>query len=107
MFPGGRAYMLDSDIEIPAIYDDIMENLRLRYVITYISSNRATSGPPRNIRVELVNPQAGGLLEIRDSNGKTIVAKVFVQQTYSPNAAIDSAAGNGTEKWTHELDPSR
>jgi VWFA-related protein len=104
---GGRAYVLESDVEIPAIYDDIMENLRLRYVVTYVSSNPATSGPPRNIRVELIDPKSGKPLQIRDSTGKTIMAKVFVQQTYSPNAATNSALGNGTGKWTHELDPSK
>src|ERR1700730_8339247 len=31
---GGRAYALENDVEVPGIYDDIMENLRMRYVIT-------------------------------------------------------------------------
>jgi Ca-activated chloride channel family protein len=84
---GGRAYVLDSDTEIPAIYDDIMENLRLRYVVTYVSSNRATSGPPRKIRVDLIDPRTGEALKIRDSNGKLIAARVFVQETYSPKSA--------------------
>ena len=84
---GGRAYVPESDIEIPAIYDDIMENLRLRYVITYVSSNPGTSGPPRDIRVELVNPQTGDPLEVRDSNGHIIMPRLFVQKSYTPNAA--------------------
>jgi len=81
---GGRAYVLESSFAIAGIYDDIMENLRLRYVVTYVSSNPATSGPPRNIRVELVDPATGNALKIRDSAGKIISASVFVQQTYSP-----------------------
>jgi VWFA-related protein len=84
---GGRAYVLDSDVTVPAIYDDIMENLRLRYVITYVSSNPATSGPTRSIRVELIDPKTGQPLRIRDSNGAPITAKVYVQETYSPSAA--------------------
>jgi VWFA-related protein len=84
---GGRAYVLDSDITVPAIYDDIMENLRLRYVITYVSSNPATSGSARSIRVELIDPKTGQALRIRDSNGAPITAKVYVQETYSPSAA--------------------
>jgi VWFA-related protein len=81
---GGRAYAPDSDVEIPAIYDNIMENLRIRYVITYVSSNPASSGPPRKIRVELIDPNTGGPLRIRDSNGKPVTPKVFVQESYSP-----------------------
>jgi VWFA-related protein len=85
---GGRAYVLESDLTVAAIYDDIMENLRLRYVVTYVSSNPATSGPPRQIRVELIDPKTGQALRIRDSSGKIVAAKVFVQESYSPNDAV-------------------
>jgi len=84
---GGRAYDPESDLQVPAIYDDIMENLRVRYVITYISSNPAPSGPPRTLRVELINPKTGGPLEVRDADGKPVTAKLYVQETYSPSAA--------------------
>ena len=87
---GGRAYVLESDVAIPAIYDDIMENLRVRYVITYLSSNAATSGPPRKIRVELIDPRTGDTLEIRDSNGKAVTARIFVQENYNPSSASGS-----------------
>jgi len=84
---GGRAYALQSDPEIPAIYDDIMENLRVRYVVTYVSSNTASFGPPRKIQVDLVDPKTGQTLKIHDATGKPVAAKVFVQQTYDPGAA--------------------
>jgi VWFA-related protein len=84
---GGRAYAPQSEVEVPAIYDDIMENLRVRYVITYVSSNPATSGLPRKIRVELIDPKTGQPLKFRDSNGKPVMARVFVQESYSPTAA--------------------
>ena len=87
---GGRSYELDSAVGVPAIYDDIMENLRVRYVITYVSSNAAASGPARQIRVELIDPKSGGPLKIHDSNGKAVAAKVFVQESYSPNPASGS-----------------
>jgi len=83
---GGRAYALQSDPELPAIYDDIMENLRVRYVITYVSSNAASFGPPRKIQVELVDPKTGQALKIHDATGKPVAAKVFVQQTYDPGS---------------------
>jgi Ca-activated chloride channel homolog len=84
---GGRAYAPESDVEVPGIYDDIMENLRTRYVITYISSNPATSGAPRKISVDLIDPKTGQPLKFRDPNGKPVTARVFVQETYSPSAA--------------------
>ena len=87
---GGRAYVLESDAAVPAIYDDIMENLRVRYVVTYVSSNAERSGRPRRIRVELIDPKTGEALRMRDSNGKPITARVFVQESYSPNSASGS-----------------
>jgi VWFA-related protein len=87
---GGRAYVLESDITVGAIYDDIMENLRLRYVITYVSSQPAASEAARKIRVELIDPETGQALKIRDSNGKLITARVFVQESYSPSSTTGS-----------------
>ena len=84
---GCRAYVIESNAEIPAIYDDIMENLRLRYVVAYVSSNAEMAGPPRKIRVELIDPQSGESLKFRDSSGKPITSKVFVQESYSPAGA--------------------
>ncbi|PYU18639.1 MAG: hypothetical protein DMG32_25890 [Acidobacteria bacterium] len=84
---GGRAHIIDSKVEIPAIYDDIMENLRLGYVISYVSSNPAASRPPCKIRVELIDPKTGKPLTVLDSNGKPIAAKVFLQETSSPAPA--------------------
>jgi len=74
---GGRAYELESTLAVSGIYDDIMENLRLRYVVTYVSSNPAISGPLRNIRVELIDPTTGKALKIRDSAGKIIYCERF------------------------------
>jgi VWFA-related protein len=84
---GGRAYVLESDVQIPGVYDDIMENLRVRYVVTYVSSDPTTAGPPRSIRIDLIDPKTGRPLTIHDATGKLIPAKVFVQETYSPAAA--------------------
>jgi Ca-activated chloride channel family protein len=83
---GGRAYLLDSDVQIPAFYDDITENLRIRYVVSYVSSNPSLSDQSRKIRVALVDPRTDQPLKFRDTNGKPVTAHVFVQEAYSPNA---------------------
>lgn len=82
---GGRAHVIDSKVEIPAIYDEMMENLRLPYVISYISSKPAA---PCKIRVKLIDPKTGKPLTVLDSNGKPIAAKVFIQESYSPAPAL-------------------
>jgi Ca-activated chloride channel family protein len=84
---GGRFYSPDNTIDLSGTYDDIMENLKVRYVITYKPSTHVDPNSPRTVRVELVNPNTGGPLQVTDANGKTIPAKVIVQDSYTPSAA--------------------
>jgi Ca-activated chloride channel homolog len=84
---GGRAYVPGADGEVAAIYDDLMENLRVRYVITYVSSNTATIGPPRNLRIELIDPTTGSPLKIHDASGKVVEGRVYLQASYAPKDA--------------------
>lgn len=84
---GGRAYFPDSTLNLSAIYDDLIENLKVRYVITYKSSHSGDLSTPRKVRVSLVDPKTGGPLDIVDSNRKKIRANVIEDQTYVPALA--------------------
>jgi VWFA-related protein len=84
---GSRTYTPESTIDLSATYDDLIENLKVRYVLTYRSSNNLDLNTPRNVRIELVDPRTGGPLHIVDTSGKTIPAKIVVQSSYTPNAA--------------------
>ena len=84
---GGRAYTPSSTTQLSPVYDDMMENLKVRYVITYKSSNSGDPNSPRTVRVELVDPQTGGPLAIRDANGRIVRASVLLQENYVPSAA--------------------
>jgi hypothetical protein len=66
----------DTELDVPAIYDDVMEHLRVRYVLTYASSTANDSA--RSIRVELVDPRTGTPLRITDPSGKRITPQVTV-----------------------------
>jgi len=85
---GGRFYSPATSIDLSATYDDIMENLKVRYVISYKSSTVADLSSPRTVRVELVNPRTGGPLQIMDANGRTIRANVIFQDSYTPSTAL-------------------
>jgi Ca-activated chloride channel family protein len=89
---GGRLYSPGSTLDLSATYDDIMENLRVRYVITYKSTNQGSLNARRTVRVELVDPKSGKPLQILDANGKVIHANVVVQDSYTPNKASESTA---------------
>ena len=85
---GGRAYTPSDTIQLSPVYDDVMENLKVRYVITYKSNNNNDdANSPRTVRVELVDPQTGGPLAIRDANGRIVRASVILQENYVPSAA--------------------
>jgi Ca-activated chloride channel homolog len=83
---GGRAYVPENTVDLSPIYDDMMENLKVRYVLTYRSSNDLDPNTPRFVRVALVDPNTGGPLRIVDANAKTIPAMVVVQDSYTPNS---------------------
>ena len=85
---GGRLYSPGSTLTLSGVYDDMMENLRLRYVITYKSTTDVGNlKAARTVRVELVNPNTKRPLEIVDANGKPVRSKLFVQDSYVPRAA--------------------
>ena len=80
----GRTYLRDAVLDIPAIYDDLMEHLRVRYVITYTSSGGHSGGSMRRVRVALVDPRTGGPLRVTDAAGKAIAARVSADASYTP-----------------------
>jgi Ca-activated chloride channel family protein len=90
---GGRMYSPQSTLDLAGIYDDLMENLRVRYVITYQSTMREDASTARTVRVELVDPKTGGPLEIVDASGKPIRSRVYVEDRYVPRQASITSSG--------------
>ena len=99
---GGRMYSPDNTYNLAGIYDDLMENLRVRYVITYKPTGGADLSTARTVRVELVNPTTGGPLEIVDASGKPVRSKVFVEDSYVPASAATAGLGPGNLKTKQE-----
>jgi VWFA-related protein len=83
---GGRLYSPKTPLDLAAAYDDMMENLKVRYVITYRSSSNKSPNVPRTIRVDLVDPATGKPLQITAGNGTSVRAIVTLQETYTPAA---------------------
>jgi hypothetical protein len=80
----GRIYLSDTALDARAIYDDLMEHLRVRFVITYTSSAAHGGNSPRQVRVLLVDPRTGGPLRITDTAGKAISARISAGANYTP-----------------------
>lgn len=71
---GGRSYLRDPDLEITATYDDLMEHLRVRYVVTFLPSTAVGQGTTHGVRVALVTP----------GTGKPIAARISDQEIGAP-----------------------
>jgi VWFA-related protein len=91
---GGRWYPIENFFGVTGIYDDIMENLRVRYVVTYKSGAQDNSQAARNVRIELVNPKTGGPLEVIDTAGKPVQLNIVAESHYLPRGA---SAGDSKE----------
>lgn len=106
---GGRLYSPGSTFDLSGLYDDIMEKLRVRYVITYESTEDRDLSAARTVRIELVDSRTGGPLEIVDANGKIVHSNVFVEDQYMP--AKSPAAGirgrSAPVSSTSKLEPRR
>lgn len=80
---GGRLYSPPDILNVIPIYDDMMENLKVRYVITYRPSIDRVGTKVHTVRVELANPKTDKPLEIVDADGRPIHANVIIQQSYT------------------------
>jgi Ca-activated chloride channel family protein len=73
---GGRAYLRETDLDVPAAYDDMMEHLRVRYVLTFPASRPLGTGQAPAVRVELVDARTGSPLRLNGGPGRLIAATV-------------------------------
>jgi VWFA-related protein len=91
---GGRMYSPEAIVDLPAIFDDLMENLRVRYVITYKSTSDPNVNRARTVRVELVDSRTSGPLQIVDASGKTVHSKIIVKDSYIPRETAAPGSSN-------------
>lgn len=84
---GGRMYSPQFTFDLSGIFDDLMENLRVRYVITYKPTLDTDANRARTVRIELVDSRTGGPLKIVDANGRPVRWKTLVEASYVPAAA--------------------
>lgn len=74
-------------IDISPPYDDILENLKVRYDhLQVLHHRRSECGAARSCRIS--GSEIGGPLQIVDASGKTIRANIIVQHSYTPRAAL-------------------
>jgi VWFA-related protein len=88
---GGRAYVGANTVEAPALFDDIMENLRVRYVITYAATPSVSTSASRTVQVTLVDPKSDQPLRIADASGRPVTVQTIARASYTPSSATRAA----------------
>jgi hypothetical protein len=65
---GGRAYLNASSSDVDGIYDEIIEELKVRYVLTYAPSLTPPS-LARTVQVEVLNSGSPAATTVGDTHG--------------------------------------
>jgi len=80
-YSGGQAYFPRFEAELPAIYQQIAEQLRLQYSLGFVPTNPIRDGRYHKLKIELVDDQ-GNPLRILDQKGKKVKYRVVAREGY-------------------------
>ena len=85
---GGRAYFPRFEGELPELFQDISNDIRNQYTISYSPTNTKLDGTYRKLKVQVVAPD-GGPLKIRDQKGKDVKIDVVAREGYTAKHTVD------------------
>jgi hypothetical protein len=87
---GGRAYQTSSS-DVAAAHDEMIEDLRVRYVLTYRSRTRGTLGR-RTVEVAVLDSQARRPLHTVATSARARDARVIAEASYTPSHVAAAAS---------------
>ena len=85
---GGRAYFPRFQGEMPELFQDISNDIRNQYSITYRPTNDKLDGTYRKLKVQVVAPD-GGPLKVKDQKGKDQKIEVVARDGYTARHSVD------------------
>jgi VWFA-related protein len=85
---GGRAYFPRFQAEMPELFQDISNDIRNQYSITYRPTNDKLDGTYRKLKVQVVAPD-GGPLKVKDQKGKDQKIDVVARDGYTARHSVD------------------
>ena len=85
---GGRAYFPRFQAEYGEDFQDISNDIRNEYTLSYAPTNSKLDGTYRKLKVQLVAPD-GGPLKIRDQKGKDVKVEVVARDGYTAKHTVD------------------
>jgi VWFA-related protein len=85
---GGRAYFPRFQAEYGEDFQDISNDIRNEYTLSYAPTNSKLDGTYRKLKVQLVAP-GGGPLKIKDQKGKDVKVDVVSRDGYTAKHTVD------------------
>ncbi|HEV2113473.1 MAG TPA: VWA domain-containing protein [Terriglobales bacterium] len=85
---GGKFYQPRFQGQIPEVVSDISATLRNQYLLTYHSTNPRQDGSYRKIKVDLVNPDTGGPINLH-VNGKAAKYNIVAREGYTAKHEVE------------------
>jgi VWFA-related protein len=85
---GGHAYFPRFQGELPEIFNQVGNDIRNQYSITYHPTNPKRDGTYRKLKVELKAPD-GGPLKVRDQKGKDVKVIVYTREGYTAKHTVE------------------
>jgi VWFA-related protein len=94
---GGRAYSDAGTPDVGGIYDEIIEELKVRYVLTYTPTLTAPS-LRRTVQVAVVDAISPGAATAADTSRRRNETRVIAEATYTPGEAAVSVTANANPR---------
>jgi len=85
---GGRAYFPRFEAEYGEEFQDISNDIRNQYTLSYAPTNAKLDGTYRKLKVEVIGPD-GGPLKVTDQKGKNVKVDVVARDGYTAKHTVD------------------
>jgi VWFA-related protein len=85
---GGRAYFPRFQAEFAEIFQEVGEDIRKQYSLSYHPTNSKLDGTYRKLKVQVVSPD-GGPLKVKDQKGKEQKIDVVSRDGYTAKHTVD------------------
>jgi len=85
---GGRAYFPRFQAEYSEEFQDISNDIRNQYTLSYAPTNAKLDGTYRKLKVEVVGPD-GGPLKVTDQKGKNVKIDVVARDGYTAKHTVE------------------
>jgi VWFA-related protein len=85
---GGRAFFPRFEAEFSEIFQEVGEDIRKQYSISYHPTNNKLDGTYRKLKVQVVAPD-GGPLKVKDQKGKDVKIEVVSRDGYTAKHTVD------------------